>query len=47
MNDKKSTYNDYRIAVPNAFEDLFSHFYFAENNLKHRRFASIRFSHKY
>jgi AraC-like DNA-binding protein len=25
-------YNDYRISVPSEFENVFSHFYFAENN---------------
>ncbi|RFS20103.1 AraC family transcriptional regulator [Chitinophaga silvatica] len=29
--EKKEGYNSYRIAVPPAFEEIFSHFYFAEN----------------
>ncbi|WP_343330788.1 helix-turn-helix domain-containing protein [Polaribacter staleyi] len=31
MVDNTEKYNSYRIAVPKAFENIFSHFYFAEN----------------
>lgn len=31
MNEKKNKYKSVKIAVPDEFEDIFSHFYFAEN----------------
>jgi len=31
MSEQHSGYHDYRMAVPTAFEQVFSHFYFAEN----------------
>lgn len=31
MTEKNSGYNDFRIAVPAAYNEVFSHFYFAEN----------------
>jgi len=32
MSSSEPDYNNFRISVPEEFEDVFSHFYFAENN---------------
>ncbi|MEH6705324.1 MAG: helix-turn-helix domain-containing protein [Galbibacter orientalis] len=36
MKENKHEFNNYRIAVPRSYEEVFTHFYYAENNLNKR-----------